>query len=278
MNQPTIQLNENITIPQIGLGTWQLTGREGKVAIKQALDLGYRHIDTAYHYNNHEAVGRAIAESDVDRSKVFVTTKIWRDHLTESKLNQQFEESLEQLGMDYVDLLLVHWPNEDVPIQETLEAIRALQQEGRVKALGVSNFTTDLLGEALATDVEIVVNQVEYHPTLVQQNLKRFCDDNDITLTAYSPFGHDGRDLELEPIKRIAENKEVTAATVVVRWLVEQGIVAIPKSAKASHQKQNLQAQDITLSDEEIEVISNCGQGNRIIAPDYGPFSAESKR
>lgn len=278
MNQPTIQLNENTTIPQIGLGTWQLTGQEGKAAIKQALDLGYRHIDTAFHYHNHQAVGRAVEESDVDRSEFFVTTKIWRDHLTENKLNQQFEESLEQLGMDYVDLLLVHWPNQDVSIEETLTAMRALQQEGKIKALGVSNFTTDLLREALAVGVEIVVNQVEYHPTLVQQNLKEFCDDNNITLTAYSPFGHDGRDLNLEPVEEIAENKGVSAATVVVRWLIQQGIVAIPKSTKQRHQKQNLQAKDITLSEKDMETITNCNQDYRIIAPDYGPFSAESKR
>lgn len=278
MNQPTIKLNENTTIPQIGLGTWQLTGRDGKAAIKQALDLGYRHIDTAYHYHNHQEVGQAIAESDVGRSEVFVTTKIWRDHLTEDKLNQQFEESLEQLDMDYVDLLLVHWPNQNVPITETLNTMQVLQQEGKIKALGVSNFTIDLLREALAVGAELVINQVEYHPSLVQRNLKEFCDNNDVTLTAYSPFGHDGRDLNLGLVKQIAEDKGVSAATVVARWLIQQGIVAIPKAAKQSHQKQNLQAKDITLSEKDMEKITQCNQDNRIISPDYGPFSAESKR
>jgi len=277
MQTPSITLNEQTNIPAIGLGTWKLTGSEGKQAITQAINLGYRHIDTAYHYNNHEVVGEAVAASNVDRDDVFITTKIWRDHLQEDALNQQFRESLEQLGMDYVDLLLVHWPNQSVPIEETLQAMQEHKQAGRVKAIGVSNFTISLLDEALATGVAPAVNQVEYHPTLVQTGLKEYCENKDITLIAYSPLGHTGRDLQLEPIKEIAAQKGVSPATVIIRWLIQQGIVAIPKAQTQAHQKQNLQAVGITLSSEEMTSINNCNQDNRLVAPDYGPFSGDRK-
>jgi diketogulonate reductase-like aldo/keto reductase len=239
--------------------------------------MGYRHIDTAYHYNNHEVVGEAIAASNVDRDEIFVTTKIWRDHLRKEDLDQQFRESLEQLGMDYVDLLLVHWPNQSVPIRETLQAMHERKQAGRVKAVGVSNFTISLLDEALATGVTPVVNQVEYHPTLVQTNLKEYCENKDITLTAYSPLGHTGRDLQLEPVQEIAKEKEVPPATVIIRWLIQQDIVAIPKAQTKDHQKQNLEAATIKLSSNQMTAIGNCDHGNRLVAPDYGPFSGERK-
>jgi len=273
----TINLNNEVEIPKIGLGTWKLTGREGQQAIAQAIDMGYRHIDTAYHYNNHEVVGEAIAASNVDREEIFVTTKIWRDHLQKEDLDQQFKESLEQLGMDYVDLLLVHWPNQLVPIGETLQAMHEHKQAGRVKAVGVSNFTISLLDEALATGVTPVVNQVEYHPSLVQTDLKEYCENKDITLTAYSPLGHTGRDLQLEPVQEIAKQKDVSPATVIIRWLIQQNIVAIPKAQTQAHQKQNLQAAGITLSSEAMTAINNCDQDNRLVAPDYGPFSGERK-
>lgn len=274
MTTPKIQLNEACSIPQIGLGTWQLTEKEGKEAIKQALDLGYRHLDTAYYYDNHQVVGEAVSESQVGREEMFITTKIWRDHLTEDKLKKQFAESLSQLNMEYVDLLLVHWPNESVRIENTLSAMQKLQEAGSVKAVGVSNFTVDLLQEAVKTGIKPAVNQVEYHPTLVQDSLKEFCDRQDITLTAYSPFGHDGQDLRLEPVKEIAEKKGVAPATVVVRWLIQQGIVAIPKATSKVHQEQNLRAADITLSEKEISAINDCNRDNRLIAPAFAPFSA----
>lgn len=278
MNTPAVELNQNATIPQIGLGTWKLTGRGGKEAIKQAINLGYRHIDTAYHYQNHEAVGAALEESSVTRDEMFVTTKIWRDHLTKNKLNQQFDASLSQLGLNYVDLLLVHWPNQSVPIDKTLQAMGKLKKAGRIKAVGVSNFTKKLLREALQTGINVEVNQVEYHPTLVQQELKRFCDEHGITLTAYSPLGHNGRDLDVQAVIEIANSKGESPATIIVAWLIQQGIVAIPKAASKKHQKQNLQAREIDLSESEIKKIDDCDRNNRIISPDYGPFAADGKR
>ena len=273
----TVNLNNEVAIPKIGLGTWKLTGREGQQAITQAIDMGYRHIDTAYHYNNHEVVGEAVAASDVDREEIFVTTKIWRDHLRKEDLDQQFQASLKQLGMDYVDLLLVHWPNQSVPIGETLQAMQEHKQAGRVQAIGVSNFTISLLDEALATGVTPAVNQVEYHPSLVQADLKEYCENKDITLTAYSPLGHTGRDLQLEPVQEIAKEKEVPPATVIIRWLTQQDIVAIPKAQTQTHQKQNLQAAGIELSLNEMAAIESCDRGSRLVAPDYGPFSGERK-
>jgi len=277
MQIPTVTLNDKTKIPQIGLGTWKLTGREGQQAIAQAIDMGYRHIDTAYHYNNHEVVGEAIASSNARRDEIFITTKIWHDHLQKEALDQQFKESLEQLGMDYVDLLLVHWPNQSVPTAETLQAMQDHKQAGRVEAIGVSNFTISLLDEALATGVTPVVNQVEYHPSLVQADLKEYCENKDITLTAYSPLGHTGRDLQLDPVQKIANRKDVSPATVIIRWLIQQGIVAIPRAQTQAHQKQNLQAAGITLSSEEMTAIDDCDHGNRLVAPDYGPFSGERK-
>jgi diketogulonate reductase-like aldo/keto reductase len=277
MQIPTVTLNDKTKIPAIGLGTWKLTGSEGKQAITQAINLGYRHIDTAYHYNNHEVVGEAIASSNARRDEVFVTTKIWRDHLRKEDLDQQFKESLEQLGMDYVDLLLVHWPNQSVPIAETMSAMQDHKKAGRVKAIGVSNFTIELLEETSDIGVVPAVNQVEYHPTLVQTGLKEYCENNDITLIAYSPLGHTGRDLQLEPVKEIANRKSVSPATVIIRWLIQQDIVAIPKAQTKDHQKQNIKAATIKLSSNQMTAIDNCDHGNRLVAPDYGPFSGERK-
>jgi 2,5-diketo-D-gluconate reductase B len=277
MKTPTFSLTDDVDIPAIGLGTWKLTGREGQQAITQAIDMGYRHIDTAYHYNNHEVVGEATAASDVDREEIFVTTKIWRDHLQKEGLDQQFRESLEQLGMDYVDLLLVHWPNQSVPITETMSAMQDHKKAGRVKAIGVSNFTIELLEETLDTGVVPAVNQVEYHPSLVQTELKQYCESKDITLTAYSPLGHTGRDLQLEPVQKIAKEKAVSPATVIIRWLIQQGVVAIPKAQTKDHQKQNIKAATIKLSSNQMAAIESCDQGNRLVAPDYGPFFGERK-
>ncbi len=267
----TKEITDNVEMPMLGLGTWQLTGDACRQSVKNALNIGYRHIDTAYHYGNHKVIGEAIKESEVDRSDIFVTTKIWRDHFTHDLLHEQFSESLDQLDMEYVDLLLAHWPNESVNIEETLGAMQELKEAGKVQAIGVSNFTINLLKDALATDMEVAVNQVEFHPSLNQKELKRFCDKEGITLTAYSPLGR-GEDLSLDPVVEIAGNHGVSEAQVIIRWLNQKGLVAIPKASSRKHLKDNFQARELQLSDQEMERIENCDAGNRLLAPAYGPF------
>lgn len=273
-DQPTITLNQDVSIPQLGFGTWKVTGDDGREAIKTALDVGYRHIDTAYHYGNHEIVGEAISNASVARDDVFVTTKIWRDHLEIDDLHDQFEESLQQLDMEYVDLLLVHWPNESVDLNETLSAMQELKDEEKVRAIGVSNFTTDLLEEALDTDVEVVNNQVEFHPTLNQKRLKQFCDENDIVITAYSPLAQ-GRDLQLDLIQQIGQKHDRSPAQVILNWLMQKGMVAIPRSKKEEHIKSNFQSLEWELDDEDLAAIDDIGRYKRIINPEYADFQTE---
>lgn len=259
-------------MPKIGLGTWQLTGNQGYTSVRDALDIGYRHIDTAYYYDNHKVVGRAISDSEVDRDDIFLTTKIWRDHLTQDDLREKLQESLQQLKTDYVDLLLVHWPNQSVPISETLSAMENLQQEEKVRSFGVSNFTKGLLQDAVKASNSTAVNQVEYHPSLNQAGLLDFCRNNDITVTAYSPLGR-GQDLKLQSVKEVANTVNAAPSQIIISWLNQKGVVAIPKASSRKHLKQNLQASAITLSQKQMQKIDQCDAGNRLIAPSFGPFS-----
>lgn len=261
-----ITLNNGVKMPQVGYGVWQIPDAEVTEAVKHALDAGYLAIDTAKVYKNEKGVGRALAESDIAREDLFITTKVWNaDHGYEEAL-AAYERSLDELGLDYVDLYLIHWPTPmyDKYI-ETYKALETLYKNGRVKAIGVSNFNIEHLERVLA-ECEIVpaVNQVECHPYFQQAELKAFCKKHDIHLTAYSPLQHGGELLTDSTLNIIAKNHHKTAAQVALRWHIQNDTIIIPKSVTPKRMAENLDIFDFELSDDEMEQINRIDLGERV--------------
>lgn len=267
MQYVTVQGEE---IPALGLGTWQITGPACQRAVTDALDLGYRHIDTAQAYDNEQQVGRGLAESEVDRDEIFLTTKVWHKNLTQNEVVATTDQSLSKLGTDYVDLLLVHWPVDDVPFKETFDAMRHLRNEEKVRHLGVSNFPPSKLEEALDY-APLLCNQVEYHPFLAQTDLLELCRENDMMLTAYSPLAR-GHALRDPTLKEIGESHDKSPAQVILRWLIQQdNVAAIPKAASHQHRVANLEIFDFELTDEQMATIHDLDRNQRIIDPSFAP-------
>jgi len=259
-----------VRIPRLGLGTWMLEGEACVEGVRDALALGYRHIDTARNYGNEAEVGRGIAESGVPREEIWLTTKVPYERLRADEVRRDAEASLEELGTDWIDLLLIHWPNPDVPLAETLGAMRALQEEGLVRHLGVSNFPTALLREALDL-APVLANQVEYHPYLSQRPLLELARERDVMITAYSPFAR-GDVLGDPVIAEIARAHDRTPAQVVLRWLLDQPLVsAIPKAASHERRAENLGALGFELSPEERARIDGLARGARRVDPSWAP-------
>lgn len=263
-------VRQGARMPALGLGTWQMRGDGAVKAVRQALHLGYRHIDTAQMYENEAEVGRGIAESGVARDAIWLTTKIDNDNHSFERVKSSTEESLRKLGTDYVDLLLIHWPVfDDAPLVETLDAMAELRYAGKVRHLGVSNFTTALVAEAV-DDLghKILCNQIEYHPYLSQNAVKAVCAKRDVIVTAYCPIvrGHVENDAVLAAIGR---EHGKTAAQVTLRWLVQQdGVAAIPKAASEANARANLDIFDFVLSDDEMARIGGLARGQRLVDPD----------
>lgn len=244
-----------VEVPAVGFGTWQLTGEDCRLAVEDALELGYRHLDTAQMYDNEAAVGEAVENSAVDREDVFLVTKVLRGNLAYDDLLDSVEASLDRLGTD-IDLLLIHAPSRSVPIAESIEAMNQLQDTGAVRHIGVSNFSVTQLQDAIdASDTPILTDQVEYHPFERQDDILEFCIDNDIMLTAYSPVA-EGRVTGHEALKEIGETYEKTPAQVSLRWLIQQeNVSAIPKAASREHREENLDIFDFELTNEEMARI-----------------------
>lgn len=261
-----ITLNNDIRMPQLGFGVWKVPNETAAETVKQALAAGYRSIDTAMIYGNEAGVGQAIAESEIPREELFITTKLWNADQGYETTLQAFEESIEKLGLDYVDLYLIHWPmpthNKYV---ETYQALEKLYKEGRVKAIGVSNFDIEHL-ERILNECEVVpvVNQVERHPYLQQKELQAFCDQHEIKLEAYSPLMN-GRDiLEDAVIQEIAAAHGKTPAQIVLRWHLQTDVIAIPKSVTPSRIEENIDVFDFDLTEAELDKISGLDQNIRI--------------
>lgn len=259
----TIQGEE---VPALGLGTWQLAGADCREAVRHALTLGYRHIDTAQAYNNEEQVGAGLQDAGVDRDDVFLTTKVWPDNLAPGNVQRSTEKSIQQLQTDYVDLLLVHWPAGDLDLEATLDAFAALQDEGTARHIGVSNFPPDLLERALA-HTSLFCIQVEYHPFLSQQALLALARKHDLLFTAYSPLAR-GKVLDDELLQALADAHDKSPAQLALRWLVQQrNVAAIPKSSSAEHRESNLDIFDFELSEEEMNHLFNLARGERLVEP-----------
>ena len=263
-------------IPVLGLGTWQSTGQDCVDVVSQALKMGYEHIDTAQAYGNEKEVGQGIKQSGVSRDKFFLTTKIFPDDMKfePEKLIAAAKRSLADLDTNYVDLLLLHWPDDRVPLSETIPALCELQKQGLTRHIGVSNFNIANIIEAEKyADVPIVVNQVEFHPLIKQKTLQTFLNNHHILLEAYSPLAR-GDVFDNEIIKEIADKHNVTPAQISLAWiLADKHRIAIPKTANPDHLQGNLDAINVQLSADEIEKISSLARadGRKIKHPDYSP-------
>ena len=241
-------------VPSLGLGTWRLSGEECRRAVERALALGYRHIDTAQMYRNEDEVGKGMQSSGVDREEVFLTTKVWPSDFSYGRVIETTRGSLKSLHTDRVDLLLMHWPSRSVPLEETLGAMRELQEEGSVRHIGVSNFPPSMVEDA-ARHAEIFCNQVEYHPYEAQDELLEQAKEMDYLLTAYRPLSK-GTILDDVTLREIGETHGKTPAQVALRWLIQQEkVVAIPKATSEDHLRSNFDVFDFELSDEEMERV-----------------------
>lgn len=242
-------------IPVIGLGTWELRGRICARVVEQALRLGYRHIDTAQMYDNEREVGEAIRAAHVRRDELFITTKVWTTHFAPNDLERSVKESLMKLRLSEVDLLLLHWPNPQVPLQETLGALARVKQLGMTRHIGVSNFTVALTEQAVAVCPEpLICDQVEYHPFLDQTKVRNACAAHGMALVAYSPIAK-GKVKTAEVLTRIGAAHGKTAAQICLRWLVQQNVVAIPRTSKIERLSENIDVFDFALSEDEMRRI-----------------------
>ena len=251
----SIELASGCGMPPVGLGTWNLRGAECTEVVKQALEMGYRHIDTAHMYRNQDAVGRGLEKSGIDREEVFVTTKIWNDALRYHQVIEQFQNCLDELKTEYVDLLLIHWPNEAVPLEETLSAFDEIRVSGRTRHIGVSNFSNEQVDQAIQlAQAPICTNQIECHVGRFKDSVWRHCTENGVVVTAHRPLavGAAANDTTLAEIGAV-RNK--SAAQVALRWLVQRQIVAIPKASSEGHLRENMDIFSWTLEDEEMQQI-----------------------
>ncbi|MFC0524520.1 aldo/keto reductase [Pontibacillus salicampi] len=269
--QDTIQLNNGVHMPRLGLGVFKVEdGEEVINSVKWAIEHGYKSIDTAAAYQNEEGVGQAIKESGVNREDIFVTSKLWNADQGYEETLEAFETSLNKLGLDYLDLYLIHWPVEG-KYKDSWKAMEKLYNDGKIKAIGVSNFQVhhleDLLQDAAVTPV---INQIELHPKLTQEQVRSFCEKQGIAVEAWSPLMQ-GQILEEPVIKELAEKYNKTAAQIVIRWDLQIGIVTIPKSTKQHRIHQNADVFDFELTKEEVASISALNEDHRV-GPDPDNF------
>lgn len=259
----TTKLHNGVEMPWFGLGVWLVENNEEVVtAVKSALDAGYRSIDTAAVYKNEEGVGKAIKESDVPREDIFLTSKVWNEDQGYETTLQAFEDSLKRLGTDYLDLYLIHWPVKG-KYKDTWRALEKLYHDGRIRAIGVSNFHPHHLENLLAdTKVKPMINQVELHPLLSQQELREFSEAQNIQLEAYSPLAH-GKLLDDPTLKEIGERYGKSPAQVMLRWELEHRVVTIPKSSNPERIKQNADVFDFELSSADTKQIDGLNRDER---------------
>jgi diketogulonate reductase-like aldo/keto reductase len=270
---PVLTLHDGVEVPQLGFGTWQITGDETQERVEEALTVGYRHLDTAAAYGNEAGVGAAIAASGVRREDLFVTTKLWNSEQGFDSTLRAFDKSLGRLGTGHVDLYLIHWPlpSRDLFL-DTWRAFERIKEEGGARSIGVSNFRVEDL-ERLEREAEQrpTVNQVELHPHLQQGDLRAWHADHDIATEAWSPLAQ-GDLLEDGTIETVAAHHERTPAQVILRWHLQIGNVVIPKSATPERIRENFELFDFALSEDDMAAIERLESGART-GPDPGTFS-----
>ena len=271
----SVTLANGVRMPRLGLGTWQSAeGSEVEQSVRWALEIGYRHVDTAAIYGNERGVGRAIRDSGVPREEVFVTTKVWNDDQRKGHdaVLRAFDESLRRLGTDYVDLYLVHWPVKG-KYKEAWRALEKIYGGGRAKAIGVSNFLVHHLADVIR-DAQVVpmVNQIEFHPRLLQRELMAACRRHNIVQEAWSPLMK-GKIAHIPQLQELAEKHRKSVAQVVLRWNLQHGIVTIPKSVRRERLEENANLFDFELTADDMAKIDALDRGERVGAdPDNFPF------
>ncbi|MFF7706147.1 aldo/keto reductase [Pseudomonas sp. NPDC007930] len=267
--QNTLQLN----MPKLGLGTWPMLGEDCTRAVRLALDLGYRHVDTAAGYNNEAAVGDALASTSVPREQIHVTSKVWWDQLEPAALQASFERSLKALKSDYIDLFLIHWPGpQGWSLEHSIEALVKVRESGLAKNIGVANFPLPLLRRTVEElGAPLAAIQVEYHVCLAQDALLAFAREHGMALTAYSPLLRN-KVSEIPALQRIAQKHGVLPTQVALKWLVDQpNVAAIPKAASQKNQQSNLDALKLVLDDEDRALIQGLPKDQRLVSPDFAP-------
>ncbi|WP_336321999.1 aldo/keto reductase [Streptomyces lavendofoliae] len=271
---PSITLNNGVSMPQLGFGVWQVPDDEAAKAVGTALEAGYRSIDTAAIYENEKGTGQAIAASGIARDELFVTTKLWNSEQGHDATLRAFDESLGRLGLDYVDLYLIHWPVPSKDLYtETYKAFEKIHADGRAKAIGVSNFLPEHLERLLAeTSVVPVLNQIELHPQLQQAESRAFHARHDIRTEAWSPLGQGRGLLEVPTIVAIARKHDRTPAQVVLRWHLQLGNIVIPKSVTPSRIQENIDVFDFELDADDLAALAALDEGKRL-GPDPAVFA-----
>lgn len=261
---------QGVDVPALGLGTYLLTGQACRRGVAEAIDIGYRHIDTAVAYGNEEETGQGLRDAGIVREDIFLTTKIWMDNLIPGRIAPATGESLSKLRTPYVDLLLIHWPAPAMELEACLDEMQALQAAGKVRHIGVSNFPPALMRRA-AAHTPIFCNQVEYHPYLDQSTLRALSQECDTLLTAYSPLAR-GAVLRDKTLKDIAAVHHKTPAQVTLRWLLQlDHVAAIPKASGSQHRRQNFDLFDFELDHEEMHRINALACGKRTVDPSWAP-------
>lgn len=263
----------NRKIPALGYGTWQLKGAACEEGVTKALDIGYRHIDTAQIYENEAEVGSALSQSGVKRHDIFLTTKVWMTNLEEKLFMPSVEESLKKLKTDYVDLLLIHWPMTQVPLAEQMKSLRAVHEAGLARMIGVSNFTVAQMREVREElGAPVVNNQVEYHPFLSQQPVLDYVRAHEMFLTAYSPLAR-GKVRDDATLRAMATKHSKNPGQIALRWLIQQErVAAIPKAASEENLRANFDIFDFVLDTDDMQRVNMLMQGaKRLINPDWAP-------
>lgn len=268
-DQTHIALNDGARIPQVGLGVWQTPNDEAAPAVKAALSAGYRHVDTAAVYENEEGVGEGIRQSGINRSDIFLTTKLWNTEQGYDQTLKAFDASLKRLGTNYVDLYLIHWPSAHRGLfVDTWKAFVKLKEEGRAKSIGVSNFYPEHIEKIVAeTGVVPVINQIELHPDFQQRAARAFHEKHGIATQSWSPLGQ-GKLLGHPAIADIAAKLGRTAAQVIIRWHIDNGLVVIPKSVTPSRIAENFNVFDFKLSADDQDTLNGLDDAGARIGPD----------
>lgn len=261
-----------LNMPKLGLGTWPMLGEECTDAVVQALELGYRHIDTATGYNNEAAVGKALEQSATPREQIHVTSKVWWDKLQPADIRQSFEQTLASLRSDYVDLFLIHWPGKDWDLARTIETLVSFKEDGRARNIGVANFPLPLLRKVVEElGAPLAAIQVEYHVSLNQSALLAYAQQHDMALTAYSPILRN-KVSDIPALQQIAAKHGVLPTQVALKWLLDQpNVAAIPKAASKANQQSNLDSLKVQLDDEDRALITALPKDQRLVSPDFAP-------